>query len=82
MTNEKTPRGLDSPRTGRIVFWWVAVAIMFLMGLSRVYLGVHFPSDVIVGWNGKKVANLQELSDALKAHKPGDQVKLKVIAKC
>lgn len=31
-------------------FWWVAVAIMFLMGLSRVVLGVHFPSDVLAGW--------------------------------
>jgi membrane-associated phospholipid phosphatase len=31
-------------------FWGVAVAVMFMMGLSRVYLGVHFPSDVAGGW--------------------------------
>ena len=31
-------------------FWATAVAIMFFMGLSRVYLGVHFPSDVVGGW--------------------------------
>lgn len=31
-------------------FWVVAVAIMFVMGLSRVYLGVHYPSDVLSGW--------------------------------
>ena len=31
-------------------FTGVAVAIIFLIGFSRVYLGVHFPSDVIVGW--------------------------------
>ena len=29
--------------------WTVAIAIIFLVSLSRVYLGVHFPIDVIVG---------------------------------
>ena len=30
--------------------WLVAVLLIILIGLSRLYLGVHFPHDVLLGW--------------------------------
>lgn len=34
----------------RRYFLSVAVTLALLIGVSRVYLGVHWPSDVLVGW--------------------------------
>lgn len=31
-------------------FWVLSLILIFLIGLSRIYLAVHFPQDVIVGW--------------------------------
>ncbi len=30
--------------------WVVSLVMIFLIGVSRIYLAVHFPQDVIVGW--------------------------------
>ena len=38
-------------RAGRRIGIWVAAALLIAgIGLSRVYLGVHYPSDVIAGY--------------------------------
>jgi undecaprenyl-diphosphatase len=39
-----------SAKWQRILTWTAAVLLIAMIGLSRVYLGVHWPSDVIAGY--------------------------------
>ena len=44
LTRTKARRGV------KIYFVAVAVVLTILTGMSRIYLGVHYPSDVLAGW--------------------------------
>ena len=41
--------GLAERIKGRVA-WTIALILMFMIGISRIYLAVHFPHDVLLGW--------------------------------
>lgn len=42
---------VETRRRARAFIVGLAVAMTLLVGMSRVYLGVHWPSDVLAGWS-------------------------------
>jgi membrane-associated phospholipid phosphatase len=42
--------GMLASHVGKTWAWAVAMLVAFLIGFSRMYLGVHFGGDVLLGW--------------------------------
>ena len=42
--------GMAAVTARRAWFWLVAVFLIIMIGISRLYLAVHFPIDVLTGW--------------------------------
>jgi undecaprenyl-diphosphatase len=37
-------------RAAQVAVWVVAIGLILLVGVSRIYLGVHYPTDVVAGY--------------------------------
>ncbi len=54
----------------QLTLWFVAISLILLVGLSRVYLGVHYPSDVLAGYSiGVIWVTAVALGDRLARHR-------------
>ncbi|MFM8270977.1 MAG: phosphatase PAP2 family protein, partial [Gemmata sp.] len=41
---------LSSKRRAKVFFVGTAILLTLMVGATRVYLGVHYPTDVVAGW--------------------------------
>jgi membrane-associated phospholipid phosphatase len=48
--NSAAQWGIMAAWLGKRWAWIAAVVIALLVGISRLYLGMHFPHDVVLGW--------------------------------
>ena len=54
----------------RVGVWSAAVFLILLVGFSRVYLGVHYPSDVLAGYSIAVIwVTFVALGDRLARHR-------------
>jgi undecaprenyl-diphosphatase len=59
-------------RVAQALVWLAALAVIFLIGVSRIYLGVHYPTDVIGGFAvGVVWVTAVALGDRLAEHRRG-----------
>jgi undecaprenyl-diphosphatase len=67
---------LVSPRirshAGKVLLWTAAVLLIAAIGFSRIYLGVHYPTDVIGGY---AAAVVWVLALAIGNHVRGRRIK-------
>lgn len=42
---------LEPRRATKVLAYALAIGLVVMIGFSRVYLGVHWPSDVLAGWS-------------------------------
>ena len=67
---------LQKRQWARWLTMFIAIIVIFLICLSRLYLGVHYPSDVLAGviiglaWAGFCMATLEAVQRFSKRHAP------------
>ena len=64
----------SAPGNGRAFLMWAAALVVAAIGLSRIYLGLHYPTDVVAGWcvGALWILIWHRLSGALRPNIPGE----------